>query len=961
MNELKEEYFYLRDYEYAQMLYDLIFILEIKGLIEKDDISKYRLKSLAKAAFSIDGYSNTISKWLRKLLSDSDLDYIPSKNIKKYLFEIAHNGSIEELNGLLTEELKKTLNLRAIRGLLKKKIAELITVTTKIEHENLLQKISYSRNILIEKARAIYQGNNFGNWQPAHIIPPLIRFLNAFEQNQGKQFKWKIEGISDGLSIVNKSFIVTLATDQIKITKQVLEKTIKKCQIFSFMVNNDKAKIYHKMGWFFTIKTEKLNKEGASLFNLVDKFDPLMAKIPAKIKSDLHMHSIWSDGISNLEELVRKTKKSGLEYIAITDHSRSEKIQNGLTPFNWIKQKNYITKSHLEGRILHGLEVDILRDGSLDMPRGLLNGMDIIIGSIHSGFNDTSHENTERICKAIQNGYLDIIGHPTNSIYGKPGVPNYYRPPINVNWDKVFKFCLKWSVALEINCFPSRLDLSNDLLSLAIKTGCWISLGSDAHSKLHLELIKFGVKLVQNYPKIKLLNHLTMVEIKNWLKNARKIRSKQPKITLQEQQISLFNDDIETNSNLPKLNSTYEKPAKLPKGSSVVGIDLTAGTNKETGIAFLENNKVTTQSLLSDNDILRFIKEKKPSIVSIDSPLGLPGGKKVIEPKAGIVREAEKDLSSVGIPAYPALIDSMKELTLRGIKLKNIIENLKNAPIVIESYPGAAQDILGIPRKQKGLEHLRKGLKQLGIRGKGMDAQSHDEIDAITCCVVGRYFEARKYQPMGIPSEAQLIVPIHPILKFKKSPIIILSGMVGVGKSVTARYLALFYGFNWIQTRDIIKELLLDNFDNISTSRLKIKQGKPVEETHLREFGKIILNEYDQVPLRERLNEAVNNCTDPIVIDSIKSFEDFDINNDNKKLYSYWNIECNERTLFSNRDKRKNIKNNKRDNYTLLDKNIIKMKNHTDVTIKNNSSLESLHWQIDDTLFNKIFKLTRNF
>src|SRR5207237_5847479 len=137
-------------------------------------------------------------------------------------------------------------------------------------------------------------------------------------------------------------------------------------------------------------------------------------------------------------------------------------------------------------------------------------------------------------------------------------------------------------------------------------------------------------------------------------------------------------------------------------------------------VASIDGNHVKTQSLWTDDDIVSFVKQYRPKVVSIDSPLGLPGGGTTIEPKAGIVRVAEQDLASIGIPAYPALIDSMVPLTLRGIGLRKKIEKLPRAPKVIESYPGAAQDILAIPRKQKSLDLLRQGLIRLGLRGRGL-------------------------------------------------------------------------------------------------------------------------------------------------------------------------------------------------------------------------------------------------
>lgn len=138
-----------------------------------------------------------------------------------------------------------------------------------------------------------------------------------------------------------------------------------------------------------------------------------------------------------------------------------------------------------------------------------------------------------------------------------------------------------------------------------------------------------------------------------------------------------------------------------------------------------------TCSLFSDEEILAYITRHSPRIVSIDCPLGLPGGGTEIDPQAGIVRVAEQDLSRIGIPAYPALIDSMQNLTLRGIRLRRLISDLPHKPIAIESYPGAAQDILSIPRKQQGLDLLREGLRRLGLTGPGLETRSHDEMDAI--------------------------------------------------------------------------------------------------------------------------------------------------------------------------------------------------------------------------------------
>src|SRR5262249_58833848 len=164
-------------------------------------------------------------------------------------------------------------------------------------------------------------------------------------------------------------------------------------------------------------------------------------------------------------------------------------------------------------------------------------------------------------------------------------------------------------------------------------------------------------------------------------------------------------------------------------------------------------------SLATDAEILRFVKDSNAAVVSIDSPLGLPGGGRFINKDAGIVRTAERDLAAIGIHAYPALIPSMAPLTLRGIRLAKRIQKEVPAAEVIESYPGAAQDLLSIPRKQQSLEELREGLKNLGLTGAGLDSQSHDEIDAITSAIVGRFYQSRQTIPLGRREEAFLHVP----------------------------------------------------------------------------------------------------------------------------------------------------------------------------------------------------------
>jgi dephospho-CoA kinase/predicted nuclease with RNAse H fold len=314
---------------------------------------------------------------------------------------------------------------------------------------------------------------------------------------------------------------------------------------------------------------------------------------------------------------------------------------------------------------------------------------------------------------------------------------------------------------------------------------------------------------------------------------------------------------------------------------------------------------------------------------------------------------AEHDLASVGIPAYPALIDSMRNLTLRGIQLRRAIEIMPRAPRVIESYPGAAQDILCIPRKQKSLHLLREGLRRLGLTGYGLETRSHDEMDAITSAIVGRYYEAGSFEPMGIPSEAQLIVPkVQPLL-FDRSPIICLAGKTGAGKSVVARYLSVFYGFEWIRTRDIVRELLIEDLNAPESNRLFRRHVDPcaVTEKDLRDFGAVILDEYKQVPIREKLRKVLHASGGPAVVDSVRDTIDVDSDGVGQRPIITWYVECNDSIIKSRLATKTKYGLERISSASPADHKTTSIRNEADAIIVNNKSLEDLRWSVDNTLF----------
>ncbi len=189
---------------------------------------------------------------------------------------------------------------------------------------------------------------------------------------------------------------------------------------------------------------------------------------------------------------------------------------------------------------------------------------------------------------------------------------------------------------------------------------------------------------------------------------------------------------------------------------SIVGLDLAGVESRPTGFCILKDMKAETLLVHDDEAVLKRIEESKPKIVAIDAPLSLPAGRESIEQRTNVhLRECDKELLRRGIKFFPITLGPMRKLTNRGINLRRILENKHFR--VIEVYPGGAQDILGIPRKQQGLRRLRAGLEKVGVRGLN-DRMSDHELDAVTCALVGKLLLEGKSVTYGT-SEQAIVMP----------------------------------------------------------------------------------------------------------------------------------------------------------------------------------------------------------
>ncbi len=253
-----------------------------------------------------------------------------------------------------------------------------------------------------------------------------------------------------------------------------------------YIAGRTEEEVYRKLGLPY-IPPELRENRGEIEAGLEDKLPNIIEY--NDIKGDLHVHSIWSDGVNSIETIAIEAKKLGYKYIGISDHSQSLHIARGLSEEQVLEKIEEIRRldDKIDGiRILCGTECDIKQDGSLDYPNSLLKKFDFVIAGIHMGFKMTQEEATSRTIKAMENEYVTIIAHPTGRLIGR-------REPFDLDMDKIFEKAVETNTYLEINAFPDRLDLNDVNCKRGKEYGVKFVINTDAHSIIHLPYIKYGV------------------------------------------------------------------------------------------------------------------------------------------------------------------------------------------------------------------------------------------------------------------------------------------------------------------------------------------------------------------------------------------------------------------------------------------------------------------------------------
>src|ERR1035437_5694047 len=244
--------------------------------------------------------------------------------------------------------------------------------------------------------------------------------------------------------------------------------------------------VYEKLGLAF-IPPELREHRGEIALAKANKLPHLVTV--ADMRGDLHVHSDWTDGTTSIEAMAAAAQACGYEYMALTDHSRRVAMAHGLDPARVSRQIREVDKlnAKLKGfTILKGIEVDILKDGRLDLPDSILSRLDVVVASVHSFFDLAREAQTDRVVRAMENRHVSILGHPTGRLIGA-------REPYDIDMDRVISAAHDLGCYLEINAEPDRLDL-NDIHAHAAKSkGVKVAVSTDAHSVNGFQYMRFGI------------------------------------------------------------------------------------------------------------------------------------------------------------------------------------------------------------------------------------------------------------------------------------------------------------------------------------------------------------------------------------------------------------------------------------------------------------------------------------
>jgi putative hydrolase len=242
------------------------------------------------------------------------------------------------------------------------------------------------------------------------------------------------------------------------------------------------------------------------------------AELNSTLRGDLHSHSNWSDGGSPIETMADTARMLGRDYLALTDHSPNLKIANGLSSKRLGEQLDVVAEIN-EGydgfRLLAGIEVDILENGTLDQTPAMLQQLDVVVASVHSKLRSDKRTMTKRMLGGITDPHANVLGHCTGRLVkGSRGT----RPESEFDAGRVFAACAENDVAVEINSRPERQDPPDNLIQLALDAGCLFSIDSDAHAPGQLDFLQYGAEraALNGIPADRIVNTWPLDRLLEW-------------------------------------------------------------------------------------------------------------------------------------------------------------------------------------------------------------------------------------------------------------------------------------------------------------------------------------------------------------------------------------------------------------------------------------------------------------
>ena len=270
-----------------------------------------------------------------------------------------------------------------------------------------------------------------------------------------------------------------------------------------------------------TVVTQALEGEQPSYLRHLEsegsaEVAPEVSALRARLRGDCHSHSDWSDGGSPILEMAEAARQLGQEYLALTDHSPRLTVAHGLDPDRLRRQLDELAELNEQlapFRILTGIEVDILEDGTLDQEEELLARLDVVVASVHSKLRMNRSEMTRRMVRAIESPHTDILGHCTGRILVGRG-----RPQSQFDPEVVFEACARTATAVEVNSRPERRDPPEELLRAAVAAGCYVSIDTDAHAPGQLEWQVLGCEqaVAAEVPADKIVNSWDAAKLLRW-------------------------------------------------------------------------------------------------------------------------------------------------------------------------------------------------------------------------------------------------------------------------------------------------------------------------------------------------------------------------------------------------------------------------------------------------------------